>query len=303
MEPMNYQRAFKVLEIEEQYADKNRMTIEIVRKQYKMLALKWHPDRNKAPDAAERYREIKDAHDFLLEGSECSAGTEKTSNQSYTSVASTFFETLYNNEHFQRRIFHPLLMKVTTLCEEKALSFILRLDADRATKLLTMIEKWKTVLHFSDAFFDKVRGHIEGAHASQNIVLNPNIDDLMQSNVYLLSEGIIAPLWHPLLEYEKEGIIVHCLPELPDNMWIDDDDDENTLNVEITETVENIWKLGHLEISIGAEKKRIEMSNLKMKHSQIVELKGEGIPIPHTDNVFYDGDRGLIRVHLRLKET
>jgi hypothetical protein len=291
MGPMNYQRAFKVLEIDEQYADKNRTTIEIVRKQYKMLALKWHPDRNKAPDAAERYREIKDAHDFLLEkGSECSI------DQSYTSVASNFFETLYNNEHFQRRIFHPLLMKVTTLCEEKALAFILRLDADRATKLLKVIETYKTTLHFSDAFFEKVRGHIEGA---QHIVLNPNIDDLMQSNVYRLSEGIIAPLWHPLLEYEKEGLIVHCLPELPDNMWIDDDD-ENTLNVEITETVENIWKMGHLEISIGAEKKRVEMSNLKLKQSQIVELKGEGIPIPHTDNVFYDGDKGTIRVHLAL---
>lgn len=291
---MNYRRAFKVLEIEEQYADKNMTMIEIVRKQYKMLALKWHPDRNKAPNAAERYREIKDAHDFLIEGTECSEGTP-----SYKNVASNFFETLYNNEHFQRRIFHPLLMKVTTLCEEKALSFILRLDADRAHKLLTMIETWKTVLHFSDAFFEKVRGHIEGA---QYIVLNPNIDDLMQSNVYRLSEGIIAPLWHPLLEYEKEGIIVHCLPELPDNMWIDDDD-ENTLNVEVTETVENIWKMGHLEISIGAEKKRVEMNNLKLKQSQIVELKGEGIPIPHTDNVFYDGDRGLIRVHLTLKET
>jgi hypothetical protein len=296
MEPMNYRRAFKVLEIEEHYADKNRTTIEIVRKQYKILALKWHPDRNKAPDAAERYREIKDAHDFLIEGTNGSCFDSFTT-PSYKNVASNFFETLYNNEHFQRRIFHPLLMKVTTLCEEKALSFILRLDADRATKLLTMIETWKTVLHFSDAFFDKVRGHIEG---KQHIVLNPNIDDLMQSNVYLLSEGIIAPLWHPLLEYEKEGIIVHCLPELPENMWIDDDDDENTLNVEVTETVENIWKMGHLEISIGAEKKRIELSNLKLKQSQIVELKGEGIPIPHTDNVFYDGDRGTIRVHLVL---
>jgi curved DNA-binding protein CbpA len=291
MEPMNYRRAFKVLEIDEQYADKNRTTIEIVRKQYKMLALKWHPDRNKAPDAAERYREIKDAHDFLMEGSDGSSEP-----QSYKSVASNFFETLYNNEHFQRRIFHPLLMKVTTLCEEKALAFILRLDADRATKLMKVIETYKTTLHFSDAFFDKVRGHIEG---KQTIVLNPNIDDLMQSNVYMLSEGIIAPLWHPLLEYEKQGLIVHCLPELPDNMWIDDDD-ENTLNVEITETVENIWKMGHLEISIGKEKKRVEMSNLKLKQSQIVELKGEGIPIPHTDNVFYDGDKGLIRVHLVL---
>ncbi len=295
MEPMNYRRAFKVLEIDEHFVDTKMTTIEIVRKQYKMLALKWHPDRNKAPDASERYREIKDAHDFLME-----KGSEGTSSdQSYKSVASNFFETLYNNEHFQRRIFHPLLMKVTNMCEEKALAFILRLDADRATKLLRVIETYKTTLHFSDAFLEKVQEHIEGKNAAQHIVLNPNIDDLIKSNVYMLSEGIIAPLWHPLLEYEKQGLIVHCLPELPDNMWIDDDD-LNTLNVEVSETVENIWKMGHLEISIGTEKKRVEMSNLKMKHSQIVELKGEGIPIPHTDNVFYDGDKGLIRIHLRL---
>ena len=307
MESMNCRRAFKILEIE---TDDNDVAIEVVRKQYKILALKWHPDRNKAPDAADRYREIKDAHDYLLEGSErtgseCSEGTgtgTRTDN-SYTNVASMFFETLYNNEHFQRRIFHPLLMKVTTMCEEKALAFILRLDADRATKLLGILETWKTTLHFSDAFFDGIKEHIEGRNKYRCIVLNPNINDLMQSNVCRLhDEGIIVPLWHSLLEYEKEGIMVHCLPELPENMWIDEDseDETNTLNVKVSETVENIWKNGYFEISIGEEKKRVEMGNLRFQHFQIVELKGQGIPIPHTDNVFFDGDKGAIRVHLRV---
>jgi hypothetical protein len=308
MESMNCRRAFKILEID---TDDNDVAIEVVRKQYKILALKWHPDRNKAPDAAERYREIKDAHDYLLESfketecSECSEGTGSkgtgtSKDNSYTDVASMFFETLYNNEHFQRRIFHPLLMKVTTMCEEKALAFILRLDADRATKLLGILETWKTTLHFSDAFFDGVREHIEGRNKYRCIVLNPNIDDLMQSNVCRI-EGIIVPLWHSLLEYEKEGIIVHCLPELPENMWIDEDEDcENTLNIEVSKTVENIWKNGYFEISIGKEKKRVEMGNLRFQHFQIVELKGQGIPVPHTDDVFYNGDRGTIKVHLRV---
>ena len=290
---MNCQRAFKILEL-----DFDTTSIVVVRKQYKILALRWHPDKNKAPDAADRYREIKEAHDFLMEGSfEQSSSFESSS---YTSVASSFFETLYNNEHFQRRIFHPLLMKVVNMCEEKALAFILRLDADRAHKLLCMIETWKTTLHFSDEFFAKVREHIDGVHV-RHILLNPNIDDLMQSNVYCLQEeGLFAPLWHSLLEYEKEGIIVHCLPELPSNMWIDEEDESNTLNVEVSETLENIWKTGNLEFSIGGEKKRVEMGNLRMQRFQIVELKGQGIPIPHTDNVFFDGDRGLVRVHLRM---
>ena len=302
MESMNCRRAFKILEIEADNDDDD-VAIEVVRKQYKILALKWHPDRNKAPDAADRYREIKDAHDYLLEGSECSESSEssKGTDNSYTNVASMFFETLYNNEHFQRRIFHPLLMKVTTMCEEKALAFILRLDADRATKLLGILETWKTTLHFSDAFFDGIKEHIEGRNKYRCIVLNPNINDLMQSNVCRLhDEGIIVPLWHSLLEYEKEGIMVHCLPELPENMWIEDEDGENTLNVKVSETVENIWKNGYFEISIGEEKKRVEMGNLRFQHFQIVELKGQGIPIPHTDDVFYNGDRGTIKVNLRI---
>ncbi len=289
MPMMNCQRASEILEINAPFETAT------VRKQYKILSLKWHPDRNKAPNAAEKYMEIKEAHDFLLDMS--SNREYVCEDDSYINVASMFFETLYNNEHFQRRIFHPLLMKVATLCEKKALEFILRLDADRATKLLATIETYKTVLHFSDAFFDKVRAHTQSCN--KHIILNPNIDDLMQSNVCRLDdEGIIAPLWHSLLEYEKEGITVHCVPELPDNMWIDDD--ENTLNVEVRETIENLWKRGFLEFSIGKEKKQIKMENFRLQHTQVYELHKEGIPIPHTDDVLYDRDKGIVRVHLQM---
>jgi hypothetical protein len=54
----------------------------------------------------------------------------------------------------------------------------------------------------------------------------------------------------------------------------------------VSETVENIWKNGYLEISLGEEKKRVEMGNLRFQHFQIVELKGQGIPVPHTDETY-----------------
>ena len=298
MESMNCQRASKILEIDEPF---EIVSIEVVRKQYKILALKWHPDRNKAPNAAEKYREIKDAHDYLLDMS--SNREYICEDNSYNNIASMFFETLYNNEDFQRRIFHPLLMKVATMCEEKALAFILRLDANRATKLLATIEIYKTTLHFSDTFFDKVRMHISGSclqSCDRHIILNPNIDDLMHSNVcFLRDEGIVVPLWHSLLEYEKEGITVHCLPELPDNMWIDDNE-TNVLNVEVEGACEHIWKTGFLEFSIGTEKKRIEKNILRMCAFQIVELVGEGIPVPHADDVWGNREKSAVRVHLKM---
>lgn len=36
-----------------------------IKKAYKQLALKYHPDRNDAPDAAERFAEIAEAYDVL----------------------------------------------------------------------------------------------------------------------------------------------------------------------------------------------------------------------------------------------
>ena len=273
-------------------------TIETVRKQYKYLALKWHPDKNTATNAADKYREIKEAHDFLLDQLD-KGFVPQIDRDNYAGIASMFFETLYNNEHFQRKIFHPLLMKVVGMCEEKALAFMGRLDPDRASKLCVILESYKHVLHLSDEFFEKIRKKPDDSDKShRHILLNPNIDDLMMSNVCKL-EGIIVPLWHSLLEYEKEGLIVHCLPELPPNVWIDED--AGTIHIEIDETAHQLWKTGKLEFSIGSLKKSIKMERIRFCKRQIVELEGEGIPIADRENVFNVSKNGMLMVHLNLE--
>lgn len=292
---MNCHRACEVLEI----VDSNP-TIETVRKQYKYMALKWHPDKNPALNAADKYREIKEAHDFLLDQLD-KGFVPQMGKDNYAGIASMFFETLYNNEHFQRKIFHPLLMMIVGMCEEKALTFISRLQncsPDRASKLCVILESYKHVLHLSDEFFEKIRKRSDDSDEThRHILLNPSIDDLMMSNVCKLEdEGIIVPLWHSLLEYEKEGLIVHCLPELPANIWIDEDD----LNVEIEESADQLWKTGKLEFSIGSVKKTVGMERIRFSKHQIVELEGEGIPIADRENVFNISKNGLLKVHLIL---
>ena len=292
MDTMNCHRACEVLEI----MDSNP-TIEIVRKQYKYMALKWHPDRNTASNATDKYREIKEAHDFLLDQLD-KGFVPQMGQDNYAGIASMFFETLYNNEHFQRKIFHPLLMKVVGMCEEKALAFMGRLDPDRASKLCVILESYKHVLHLSDEFFEKIRKRPDNLD-KRHILLNPNIDDLMMCNVCKM-DGIIVPLWHSLLEYEKEGLIVHCLPELPANIWIDECENYSIVHVEIDETADHLWKTGKLEFSIGSVKKSIKMERIRFCKRQIVELEGEGIPIADRENVFNVSKNGMLIVHLNL---
>jgi hypothetical protein len=173
-----------------------------------------------------------------------------------------------------------------------------RLDPDRASKLCMILESYKHILHLSDEFFEKIRKRPDKRH--RHILLNPNIDDLMMSNVCKM-DGIIVPLWHSLLEYEKEGLIVHCLPELPPNVWIDEEEDVRTTHIEIDETVDHMWKTGKLEFSIGSLKKSIKMERIRFCKRQIVELEGEGFPVADRENVFNVSKNGLLMVHLNLE--
>lgn len=214
---------------------------ETIRRQYKMLALKYHPDKNKADGAADKYREIKEAHDVLCSQHEDPAsngwfskyGLDKTElgSSTYARAASDFFEMIYNDEQFQRRVFHPLLMRVVGSCEEKAIAMFRKMEKAKARKLYDILILYQDTLHLSADTLAKIKETIE-AQASMDksldikdiVVLNPNLDDLLDQSVYKLKQDngqiVFVPLWHRELEYD--GVFVDCLPMLPDNVELDE---------------------------------------------------------------------------------
>ena len=58
---MNYNTAIKLLDL-----DKELINESSIKKKYKFMALKYHPDKNKSINATNKFNEIKDAYEYLM---------------------------------------------------------------------------------------------------------------------------------------------------------------------------------------------------------------------------------------------
>ncbi len=307
---MNSQQAYKVLELEPGAA------YETIRRQYKMLALKYHPDKNKADGAVDKYREIKEAHDVLCSQHEDPAsngwfskyGLDKTElgSSTYARAASDFFEMIYNDEQFQRRVFHPLLMRVVGSCEEKAIAMFRKMEKTKARKLYDILILYQDTLHLSADTLAKIKETIE-AQASLDksldikdiVVLNPNLDDLLDQSVYKLKQDngqiVFVPLWHRELEYD--GVFVDCLPMLPDNVELDE---FNNIYVKYVLKVGDLWDKDGLEVRVGTRAYNLDIGQLRLVSRQTVRVDGLGIPVPNEADIFNVSRLSHIYAHVEI---
>ena len=284
---MNYQKACKILGITE-------LTPDAVRKQYKMMALKFHPDKNKSPNATAEYQEIKEAHDFLMNKNDFSQPG------SWSASVASFFETLYNNQHLQKRVFHPLLMKIIGTCETEIFE---KMDARRAQKVYEILLKYRDYLHLSQQFLDKVCEIIESKTATicEIIILNPNLDDLFNQSVYKLKVGendcCLVPLWHSELIYDKHNLQVQCEPELPENVHLDE---YNTVHIWLKYAIGELWSKTIIEVVLGSQTFEIQVELLRIKKEQYMVLEKKGIPVPNSGNIFSVHEISDIYVHIEI---
>ncbi len=290
--------ACEILELD----DPSALSIAVIRKQYKLMALKYHPDKNKSPDATKRYQEIKDAHDYLLKHIESGRHESGVFEEAtWTSSVSSFFETLYNNEHLQKRVFHPLLMRIIETCETKIFE---KMDAARASKIYAILVKYKDSLHLSDDFLEKVGEVIRTTTATKAFVLNPNLDDMLKQSVYKLrvdesdATTVYVPLWHSELIYNK-NCIVQCEPELPPNVELDEN---NNIHVFLTYNLMDLWRDGEATVaySLGKEERSFPLESLVVKRDQVVIMTGEGMPRANTVEIFSVERLSDVYLHVTL---
>ena len=294
---MNYNKACDVLEIT------NDMSLDNIRKQYKLKALLYHPDKNKSEDAKSQFQEISDAYRYLLKHNEHNEDDEKVlSNMDYKYYLFMFLKnTIKGNS--QESLLYAILKKTTTVCSEKAIQLLQNLEKPSLIKIYEILTKNKNYLHIESELLDKIEKLInEKIENDECIILQPSIDDLFENNLYKLKINqhvYIVPLWHNNLVYDNSGndIYVKCFPILEDNIEIDK---HNHIYIQISHSLQDIWEKQSFQINIGKRNIEVPIEQILLKKQQLICIKHAGISQMNPDNVYDITKKSHIYIYLIL---
>lgn len=290
---MTKQKALKILKINEVHIDD-----EIVKRAYRSMALKYHPDKNHSEEAKIQFISIQEAYEFLKGSQNCDSDCDFD----YASILKNFISSLFHGE-LNTVIIFEIVRKIMNVCEEKSIELLGNIDKHLLKTIYEMLLLYKEVLHFSDDFLEKINEILKiKFDKDERIILHPLLDDLFENNLYKLiidDEVYVVPLWHHHLVYDsKKGeMYVDCYPILPENIFIDDN---NNIHIYIEKRIVDIWLKESIEVSLGSRIFYLKKEMLLMKPYQQTIFFNQGIPVVNILDMYDVSKKGNIIVHISI---
>ena len=283
--------ACNLLEIDD---DGKKLTMFKLKKQYHRMALLYHPDKNSnTGESKEKFQLVQEAFHVLkreldLENGDTTNEEPSVSND-YTDILKMFINGVIQGKY--NDILFSMLKNIFSGCKEIAIQLLDDVDHDTCLFIYDFFTKYKTILQVDDATFEKVQQALmKKCMDSQVYIVRPELQDLFDNNVFKLNireKLYYVPLWHDEL-YFDENIIVKCIPNLPDNIEIDEYN-----NIWITMKIPFTFSLleqKEIEVSIANKQFFVPVDKLRLRKFQTHVFYEKGISIINEKNM-YDIDK------------
>lgn len=286
---MNYKEAFELLEMDD--VKYNDFSLEALKKQYRKMALKYHPDKNgNTFQSNEKFQKINEAYG-LLKREFCVAKDNESETESESDPEPESFQYLHVLQNFIKSVFdgnirtEEIIAKIIHEGKKITRKVFEELDKESLLHIVGFLSRYRTILHYSDELFDYIQSILISKYENIEIYkLNPSVYDMLQNNFYKLyvhDQLYLVPLWHNETYYDGSGceIIVICEPELPRGMKLDDDNNLY-IETEINATDQLPALIRNNEtwiVQIGDKTLSIPLTQLYLRREQYYRFKNEGI--------------------------
>lgn len=300
---MNFKKARDLLELP------NNFSLKQLKKNYHTKALKTHPD--KCIDdqlATEKFNEINEAYSYLVTYlSVVSESNENNINHptSYKDLLCSFLNI--NNTELQ-----DVISTIVSGYKKTSVSMFENLEKQTAMDLYNFIVKYQELLYLDSENLLEIKTIIREKMKNDDIyVLNPSLSDIFNHRIYKLvvnNNTFYVPLWLSELHFKDEDtgtdVIVLCVPELPEHISIDEN---NNIHYNIKTSIVGLLKNEKISIDIcdldeSELKKHLDIMSSEMfiKKHQTISKCDEGIAI-YNSNDYYNVDKlSTIFVHITL---
>lgn len=297
---MDYKTAFDILDIE--FDSISELKIDYLKKKYHRLALQNHPDKNSnSQESTEKFKLINEAYEYLkreISIHQNISNASEQENSNYFNILNEFVEGMLKGKY--NAIISSIIKDVVCGCKKITLKLFEDLEKERAIEVYTFLSRYKNVLHIGQDTLNDVREIVlEKSKDDCVYILNPSLDDLFDCNVYKLEINRIlyfVPLWHSEVYFDGSDstceIIVKCVPDLPDNVYIDEN---NNLFVDLTISFTfSLFENEFYHVKLGNTLIPIRVSDLKMQRVQTYCLKGCGITEINENDIYNLSKKGDI---------
>lgn len=295
---MNFNKACSILQINSTFSEID------LKKAYRIMALKHHPDKNpnNQKESEEKFKEIQQSYEYLNNYLQYNK-EQKDINLDYNSIFSDFLSSFFNNGSPE---VNNIINSILRDGENASIKLFEKLDKDKAIKIFEFINTYQHILYVSKETVDKLKEIINKKIENDNIIiLNPSLEDLLNDNIYVLTfeeEKYFIPLWHDEIYYKNKKnnnhIVVKCIPELPDNISLDNN---NNLIINVTFSISEILNKEYVTYNIGNISYDINVTKLHVKSIQQYLIKGKGISLIQSNEIYDNTKKGNVIFQIHLK--